>query len=265
MIFANGCEFCDVIPRKNVLTIASKFVARCRGLVLARIFQSGTFELVQALLLMCHYLQGTLELNECWNLMGLMLRTAVGIGLHLNPSNDTTTVVEREFRKRVWWGCVAIDRTLSMKFGRPPSIRATDVFEVDLPLNVDDQYITNDTIAPRQPEGRPSLTDFFIQTIKMSPIIDSVLRDLYQPGPSSGSENPEGRLSPKVSNQSRILGCTLHLDGKLLCWWDEIPKHLKHEPDVADGPDFQRQRNVMFIRCVASANNRRSALVANEL
>jgi hypothetical protein len=151
LIFAFGCEFCDAVKEKDVLTTSSRFVARSRSILFSQIFKAGSLEMAQALLLMCH---------ECWNLVGLMIRTAVSIGLHLNPTAASMTSVEKEVRKRVWWGCFVIDRTLSMKFGRPPSIRVTDGFDVELPLDVDDQYITNDSTVPRQPAGRPSMTGF---------------------------------------------------------------------------------------------------------
>ncbi|KAH8820632.1 fungal-specific transcription factor domain-containing protein [Xylogone sp. PMI_703] len=248
IIFANGCEFYPVIPRDQVLSVAADYVARAKSLVIPRAVQAGSLEQVQALLIMCHYLQGTLELNECWNLVGLMIRTAIAIGLHLNPPKHNISTIEREIRKRVWWGCIIIDRTLSMKYGRPPSVRATDVFEVDLPLNVDDQYITEHVEHPRQPHGRHSYLEFYRQTIKMSPIIGKILRDLYQMEFVNDPVCSQKDFSVSLSNTSRVLGCTVHLDGELLAWWEEIPDYLRIEPTVSDGADFERQRRVLSMR-----------------
>ncbi|KAL2004460.1 hypothetical protein VTN00DRAFT_3489 [Thermoascus crustaceus] len=248
LVFAFGCEFCDAVREEDVLAAAFPFVARARTLIFPYIFKGGNLELVQALLLMCHYLQGTLELNECWNLVGLMIRTAVSIGLHANPETGALTAVEKEVRKRVWWGCFIIDRTLSMKFGRPPSIRATDGSDVQIPLDVDDQYITKDSLLPRQPASRPSMTAFFTQTIKLAHIIDNILRDLYST--NKKAPRPTGADSPVAlgTNLSHILSNAVDLDGQLQSWWQEMPDHLRHQPGVADGPDFQRQRTVMLIR-----------------
>lgn len=248
LAFAFGCEFCDAVREEDVLATASPFVARARTLIFPYIFKGGNLELVQALLLMCHYLQGTLELNECWNLVGLMIRTAVSIGLHANPEAGSLTAVEKEVRKRVWWGCFIIDRTLSMKFGRPPSIRATDGSDIQLPLDVDDQYITDESLLPRQPACRPSMTAFFTQTIKLAHIIDNILRDLYST--NKKAPRPTGADSPVAlgTNLSHVLSNAVDLDGQLQSWWQEMPGHLRHQPGVADGPDFQRQRTVMLIR-----------------
>lgn len=248
IIFANGCEFYKAIPRDQVLSTASEYVARAKSLVIPRAVQAGSLEQVQALLMMCHYLQGTLELNECWNLVGLMIRTAIAIGLHQNPPRHNISTIDRELRKRVWWGCIVIDRTLSMKYGRPASLRATDTFDVDLPLNVDDQYITEHVEHPRQPQGRPSYIEFFRQTIKKSPIIGRVLRDLYQMEYVVEPAYSEKGMLVKVSPASRILGSTVHLDGELVSWWDELPEYLKTKPEIPDGEDFERQRNVLLMR-----------------
>ncbi|RFU29006.1 hypothetical protein B7463_g7349, partial [Scytalidium lignicola] len=248
IIFANGCEFYAAIPRDRVLSMAAEYVARAKSLVIPRALQAGSLEHVQALLIMCHYLQGTLELNECWNLVGLMIRTAIAIGLHLNPPKHDISTIEREIRKRVWWGCMVIDRTLSMKFGRPPSLRATDVFDVELPLNVDDQYIAESVEHPRQPQGRLSYIEFYRQTIKKSPIVGRILRDLYQMEFINEQSSSQKGIPIKVSNTSRILGRTVHLDGELLSWWEELPEYLKDEPEISDGPDFERQRKVLSMR-----------------
>ncbi|OQU98796.1 Fungal specific transcription factor domain-containing protein [Cladophialophora immunda] len=245
LIFAHGCEFHDPIEGRSASYSATRFLARARNIVFAHIFKEGNLELVQALLLMCHYLQGTLELTECWSLSGLMIRTSISIGLHQNPS-PAMSAVEREVSKRVWWGCFVIDRTLSMKFGRPPSIPTGNASDVEFPLPVDDQYIMNDSIVPRQPANRPSLTSFFVQTIKLAHIIDSVLLKLY-----SSSTKPWTSTNPSPNKQdhfTEIFGHSVLLDGELVSWWNANPPHLKEEPNYPDGPDFQRQRNVMFIR-----------------
>ncbi|KAK7892773.1 hypothetical protein LTR67_007010 [Exophiala xenobiotica] len=238
IVFAHGCEFCDSLPQEGSPAVASEFLNRTRKIVYAHVFREGSLELIQALLLMSHYLQGTMELNECWSLVGLMIRTSVSLGFHMNPPESVHSVVEQEMRKRVWWGCYIIDRTLSMKFGRPISTQGAHLYTVDLPLEVDDQYITESSAQPRQPEGRPSLIVFFIQTIKQQSVIENILSNLYNGCPSS---------TPNVK-PLRSLGQLVVLDDELLSWWDNLPAHLKCEPDLPDGPDFRRQRNVIYIR-----------------
>lgn len=248
LIFAYGCEFCRADVNDNFFANAAPFVARAREIILVRVFQTADMNLVQSLLLMCHYLQGSLELNECWNLVGLTVRAGESIGLHLDPSDSPLTALEKESRKRAWWGCFIIDRTTSMKFGRPPIIKAAAAQSVALPVAVDDQYITNGTLHPRQPIGRPSKMAFFLQTITLAHVIDDILADLYLSDseihiPGLGKADP-----PTETVASAMLGNAVLLDGRLQSWWNGLPPHLKDEPPHQDDADFRRQRSVMLVR-----------------
>jgi hypothetical protein len=248
MIFASSCEFCDAVPETEVPKTVAPFVARSRDIIFSQVFKSGNLELVQALLLMCHYLQGTMELNECWNLAGLMIRTGVSIGLHLTPERLPITMVEKEVRKRVWWGCFILDRTLSWKFGRPTSIQSTNALDLPLPLAVDDQYIHSDSLAPRQPTARPPIAAFFLHTIKLAQVIDQILQVLY-----TTSRKELQQRGPDKSVISHILGQAVLLDGQLQDWWDDAPLHLRPHSRIADGQIFQRQQTVLHLRYARSS------------
>ena len=243
MIFASSCEFYDAVPETEVAKTVAPFVARSRDIIFSQVFKSGNLELVQALLLMSHYLQGTMELNECWNLSGLMIRTAVSIGLHLSPEELPITMVEKEVRKRVWWGCFILDRTLSWKFGRPTSIQSANALDLPLPLSVDDQYIHNDSLAPRQPAARPPIAAFFLHTIKLAQVIDQILQVLYTTSRKELQQRGQGK-----SFISHVLGQAVLLDGQLQDWWDDTPLHLHPLSGIADGQIFQRQQMVMHLR-----------------
>jgi len=250
MVFAHGAEFCRSLSETETVGIAAEFVAKAKRIVFAQMFRQESLELVQSLLLMCQYLQSTLELNQCWSLVGLMIRTAVSLGLHFNPlASEPFTTIEREIRKRVWWGCFMIDRTLSMKLGRPPSILSATAFDVDLPLNVDDQYISQDPILPRQPDYRPSLMLFFTHTIQQGRIIEKVLHELYRPN-NSRTKDPAHQHAKHSPANSHVIGQTVILDGELLSWWNDAPAHLREKPVVPDGPEFEAQRNVLYARYV---------------
>ncbi|KIW99746.1 uncharacterized protein Z518_11159 [Rhinocladiella mackenziei CBS 650.93] len=248
LVFAYGCEFCLAGDIDEFDKHYSTFIERAKRIILSLVFRSADLALVQALLLLCRYMQGTLALNACWNFSGLMIRNAISIGLHVDPTDDGTILpVERESRKRLWWGCLVLDRTLCMKLGRPPSIRETDAHGVDLPLEVDDQYIIDTSLVPRQPLGRPSRMSFFVQTIKLSHIIDCILSRIYPTNAKGEKKRYQTSLSHRT-DESSILGNTFLLDGQLQAWWNEMPLYLREDPNMPDGIDFQRQRRVMRIR-----------------
>ncbi|KAK5220849.1 hypothetical protein LTR47_011108 [Exophiala xenobiotica] len=249
MVYSFGWEFGENWNTRNNCS-AYTFAARAQNLLYPHMLPEASLEIVQTLLLLCHFLQGTLEVNTCWSLVGLMTHSAISIGLHLNPTTMALTSVEKEVRKRVWWGCIMLDRTLGMKFGRPPFMRTTDGLVVDHPAEVDDQYITNDGISPRQPIGRPSLTAFFVHTLKLAPIIERILQELYHSGASRPFQKNGNSGLPASATNAQILGTTVAIDGRLSEWWRTGPSHLTREaqPGDYDSPELHRQRLVLSIR-----------------
>jgi hypothetical protein len=66
--------------------------------------------LVQYLLLMGQYLQGTQKSIQAWTIHGLAVKAALQLGLHSSEALRRFPPLEREIRKRTWFGCVVLDR-----------------------------------------------------------------------------------------------------------------------------------------------------------
>ena len=246
VVLAYGCEFCP--PEKGMQNEASTFIRRAKRILLSRVFEDVGLDLAQALLLLCHYLQGALELNECWNLFGLAIRSSIAIGLHIDPSGDPSfNTIEREVRKRVWWGCFVLDRTLCMKFGRPPSIALDDAIDVEYPAEVDDQYIMDLPGMPRQPGSSPARPSFFVHTIGLSKVIDSILAKLYL---RSARGTKAARTPTAIADEYALLGNIVLVDGQLEAWWRSVPLYLKIATIETQSLDLERQRNVLYLRYI---------------
>jgi hypothetical protein len=86
---------------------------------------------------MGQYLQGTQKSVEAWTIHGLAVKAAFQLGLHSAEASKRFPPLDREIRKRTWYGCVILDRTLSMTFGRPAAI-PDDYVKLELPQNLDD-------------------------------------------------------------------------------------------------------------------------------
>jgi hypothetical protein len=70
----------------------------------------GFITTVQYLLLMGKYLQGTQKSIQTWTIHGLAVKAAFQLGLHSSEASKRFSPLEREIRKRVWFGCVVLDR-----------------------------------------------------------------------------------------------------------------------------------------------------------
>jgi hypothetical protein len=116
-VFALGSRFSPHLDVTERISTSEVFYGRVIKSLNFQLVERGNLEFVQTLLLTAQYLQSTQMWGMCWNLVGLAVRAAQGIGLHLNPSDSTKHVVaqsssplDEEMRRRVWGGCVTLDR-----------------------------------------------------------------------------------------------------------------------------------------------------------
>ena len=238
LIFAFGSDQAQVPGRTSV--DRARFFKRAKTLLFSGLLQAGSIDSVQALLLMGQYLHGSLELNNCWTVVGLAIRRAQGLGLHLDASNFTADVIEQEVRKRVWWGCFVMDRILSMKVGRPPTIHDGPGIKVGLPLAVDDEYLTSDKGTPTQPPGVPSMLEFLNHVIPQCRLLEKICETLY-------SESQVDDSKQRSTDIPKLLALSIQLDGDLVAWQQTLPPHLRADSQVS-GWHFERQRNILLMR-----------------
>ncbi len=87
---------------------------RAQDLLQLKLWDAGSIELVQCLLLTSQYLQSTNNPNQTWMVVGVAVRTAQSLGLHLS---ETSTACQdpdrRELLRKIWHDCVLMDRYVS--------------------------------------------------------------------------------------------------------------------------------------------------------
>ncbi|KAJ3460853.1 hypothetical protein MRS44_011720 [Fusarium solani] len=96
------------------------YYRRARELCQTQMFRGTTLEI------------GTQRSVRTWTIHGLAIKAAMSIGLHSRDIASKFTPVEQEMRKRTWFGCILVDRNLSMTFGRPCAI-PEEYIRLDLP------------------------------------------------------------------------------------------------------------------------------------
>ena len=102
------------------------------------IFESANLALVQALLLLSNYTQKRNRPNTGWNYLGLAVRMALSLGLHKEFPNWEISLLEREMRRRVWWGLFIFDSGASITFGRPVLFPQPGIMDACQVLNIDE-------------------------------------------------------------------------------------------------------------------------------
>jgi hypothetical protein len=112
MVLALGCQRSEQIPSAQRNQFADSFYRRSHRLVSIETLDFSSLEIVQLLLLRAIYLHYTTYANRCWNMVGVALRVAQGLGLHLEQTSPSKNQLKREMRRRVWHNCITLDRYL---------------------------------------------------------------------------------------------------------------------------------------------------------
>lgn len=111
LVFALGCQLSDLVSAEKKTKAASTFYDMSRSVLHYDVLGSTKVTVVQWLLLSVIYLQSTSLATNCWTSLGLAVRLAQNIGIHLEPADhEKECQVDREMRRRVWHTCVVLDR-----------------------------------------------------------------------------------------------------------------------------------------------------------
>ncbi|OKL55356.1 hypothetical protein UA08_09423 [Talaromyces atroroseus] len=190
------------------------FYRRADSLCAEYVMNGASLEIVQYLLLVSQYMQGTRSSIQTWATHGLAVKVALQLGLHSSETSKRFPPVEREIRKRTWFCCIVLDRSLSMTFGRPASI--PDCYSrLELPIYFD-------SIEPRerQIEARRRCrysTDFFNATIRLYSIMGKAIECLYDSNLGVDDKIPNYELITSV----------LRMRHSLEAWVEQLPTHMR--------------------------------------
>jgi hypothetical protein len=81
-----------------------------------------SLEIVHYLILVVIFCQGTKRSIQAWNLHGLLVRSALALGLHNGRSYEALDPSVQESSRRTWLVIYGLDKVLSMVYGRPSAI-----------------------------------------------------------------------------------------------------------------------------------------------
>ncbi|KAE8381201.1 fungal-specific transcription factor domain-containing protein [Aspergillus bertholletiae] len=143
----------SIIPNRQFFTTyiieSDTYYRRAVDLYGEQIFNGESIEDVQFLLLLGQYLHGRHRPGQAWTVHTFVVKAAFKLGLHSQNALRDMPMLAKEARKRTWYGCVMIDRLLSMTLGRPAAIPDSYV-KLELPANhesIDTSIIMDNTTA----------------------------------------------------------------------------------------------------------------------
>lgn len=221
---------------------------------------------------MKRFLASNADHDSAWTIIGLAIRCAHSLGLHVRNEDPSATASTRETLVRTWWSLYSLERTLSIITGRP-SIVTDSCCSAPLPLPIAEERISEDvgatfklrtrsttTFAPTQlpftyssnvaldssqiPNGFGTLEansgSYFQVAVQLSIITHSIMKSLYSAGTMIRSQ---AELQQDISQ----LGT--HLD----LWVNTLPTEFDFQQRPNDSSEpFVRERILLaFQLCSA--------------
>lgn len=251
VIFALSSRLVPTSTPQERAESASVFYSRAKDLL--QLGNTASVRYVQIYLLFGLYLQSTSEPHSCWIFVGLAVRTAQSLNLHLS----TTSEHIKHFRyksllRRVWHGCVFLDRTLAMTYGRPCMIAGGLAHSVPYPDAVEGEGISPDRSDPNWSNSNlnPSLTDYFIHSLTLYDILHDILINFYSPESQQlQSIDHVYEHFFEVSTRPRGGFTVLEIDRRLYQWKIKLPIHLQFASYAEGlGPVTMLSRQALVLR-----------------
>ncbi|CCM05389.1 uncharacterized protein FIBRA_07605 [Fibroporia radiculosa] len=192
----------------------------------------------QALLLMGYREVGIGAMAQAWLYIGMAVRMAQDLGLHKSAEKWSSVGrtlfngTELQERRRIWYGCVVMDKYVSAYIGRPVTVFERD-FDTELPI-VDGSEepdlwsphpsapLLDDSVEPNFPAVTPvacRVVSCFSESAKLSIILSMIMQGLYA-------------IKPKCYRQAEF---SRH-EELLSKWYLDLPDHLRFDPAAPKSP-----------------------------
>ncbi|KXN87885.1 Transcriptional activator protein acu-15 [Leucoagaricus sp. SymC.cos] len=178
---------------------------------------------VQCFILMSSFLCSVNCLPQAWILLGQAVRTGQDLGLHRSPRRLLIGSIEKETRRRIWWGVYTLDRMLALALGRPLGINDSDC-DVEMPVDVDDDHLPEYYSGAPITQRQPSLMTGMIHLIKLYEIAGRLLRQVYALDNCKENLEPEQRTELQKTVEA--------LDNELTQWCDNLQPAFKSQSET---------------------------------
>lgn len=195
------------------------------------ITNASNLDSIQTILMLFIFLQCSARLSTCYTYIGLALRSALREGYHrVVQSNENLTPIEIEMRKRLFYTIYKMDIYVNAMVGLPRSLSRKD-FNQTLPLDLDDDYITETNYHVEMQCGKLSTAGIANCHTRLMMILDDIVTELY----------PVKRTSEYISHSS-----VTKLELKLMQWARTLPSVLvPNAPRVP--PEYERPNKLLHL------------------
>ncbi|PLN74536.1 fungal-specific transcription factor domain-domain-containing protein [Aspergillus taichungensis] len=180
----------------NMTTRAERFFfSRAQTRAFTGMLENPSLEIVRLFLLMSFYMLGACRRNAAFMYLGVAVRAAVALGLHI-PDSSAATPEQQQQRVCIWMSLCILDLLISSILGRPP---ATACLRAESSGNME--------------HGPAQIRPHLVASYRMSRILDEIIVRLY-------------------SEKAASADAAASILGKLTRWSDSLPGSLLAPPDA---------------------------------
>lgn len=258
-VFALAVQSQESLDLNTRERLSGRYFGRAHGLLHLPIWETGSIELIQCLLIMSQYLQCTNKPHQTWMVAGAAVRLAQGLGLHspelwsAPPQDDAAAL-----KCRVWRACIIMDRYEDHHYTAVleetnPRIRMICLSQ-GRPALVSENLVSTvvrmqQDLNSRQSKGcQLPFDDCVASTLEVCEIIHHAAQSCFSPPPTQSSNVVCSHiLDPDPTEVT--LALILQADGCLRRWNNSLPAHLKYESSMhLQNEDSTRQGTILHLR-----------------
>ncbi|GAA5936055.1 uncharacterized protein JCM15063_002694 [Sporobolomyces koalae] len=254
-MFALSARYCDLYSNSgeggNLWDAGEEFLQNARK-ILNHEYGSSRLVMVQALLLIAYREIGVGAMSSAWMAGGMAIRMAQDLGLFRDADKWFLPVQrfsheEKQTRKRIWWGCIIMDRYTSSYIGRPGAIHERDY---DTGFCSEDEPDEHEQWRPIRLDG----TDYHSPAKNPESQFPEEITKVLKAYPTTRAHtlscyNAKAALAVIINRiisniyaiRIRVLGQSSEtllslLDQSLASWFLALPPHLSYNPASSDVP-----------------------------
>ncbi|KAF1733351.1 putative transcriptional regulatory protein [Beauveria bassiana] len=212
------------------------YYKRAMSLCGASSLRTVSLDIVQFLLLQALYLQGTPQAGEAWSVHGLLVRSAIALGLHSDKVGRQLNEIVQEMRNRTWHTIYCLDTVLSATFGRPCAIRPAH-----MTIRLPKPWPVPENFQPcNETEVAQTATDFLSLSVQLYQIMGLSIEAQYNG--NLGTDQSEDEVS--------MLQTASRLRKKLRRWAETLPSAFSLLP--SSSPELKHSSRMNKLRAITT-------------
>lgn len=172
---------------------------------------------------MVMYLQCCGAIPTCYTYISLATAACTRMGLHRSESSTHLNPIDQEVRKRVFWSLRTMATYVTTILGLPRMLSDNDI-DQDLPLEVNDECITDDGIDERLSSVTCPMTTANAH-MKLIRIMDTIRRNVLNPCKSGGDQS-----QAYMVDYARIIKA----ENELETWFTSLPSDSNFNKPISN-------------------------------